>query len=103
MVIIEGAFIARMNAQQLASTLVAWRTTAQDGYFKLTYVSTDGLTERTVLLRPRDDSEVSSFANRSEYIACETPEGEEIGLLVPRFEARRSHDVIVLTTQATRS
>lgn len=97
MVVIEGAFIAKMNAQKLASTLAAWLQTGQDGYFELTYTSEDRRTERTILIRPVDGAEISNLTNRAQHIECETPNGESIGLLLPRPEARQSHDVIVLT------
>lgn len=97
MVIIEGSFIAKMGAQRLASTLDTWIKEGIDGFFELTYASDDEVMKRTVYVRPVRGAVVITLINQVKYVLCETTEGEQIGFLVPRFEALRSHDVIVLT------
>lgn len=100
MVIIENAYNATMNAQELASVLTEWLQSGRDDYFELTYAVDRDRPDRSVKIRPVDRSSVSRLANGAEHIACVTPNGENIGLLIPSPEGRRVYKAVVFVPRS---
>ena len=94
--LIEGALITEMNAQDVANILQHVIRNRSNGYFRLDCSTFSG-DKMTLWVRPLQGSALYDLEDSSQIVKCEADGGRKLSILVPRSNRELLPATVVLS------